>query len=40
MISAAAVMVRPVLAIPSMTARVLSPWRRYSSRTRDSRNTS
>jgi hypothetical protein len=40
MISAAAVMTRAVLARPSATARALSWVRSYSSRTRDSRNTS
>ena len=40
MIAAAAVMTRAVVARPSDTARELSPWRRYSSRMRDSRNTS
>ena len=40
MIAAAAVITRAVRARPSATARVVSPWRRYSSRTRLSRNTS
>ena len=40
MISAAEVMTRAVEAMPAITLPVLSPVRRYSSRTRDSRNTS
>ena len=40
MMSAADVMTRAVLAMPWMTAASLSPVRRYSSRTRESRNTS
>jgi hypothetical protein len=40
MINAAAVITLAVAASPSATAVVLSPVRRYSSRTRESRNTS
>ena len=40
MISAAAVITLAVAARPSATAVALSPVRRYSSRTRESRNTS
>ena len=40
MIAAAAVMTRAVSARPSATAVALSPVRSYSSRMRDSRNTS
>ena len=40
MISAADVMTRAVPAMPATTAVWLSPLARYSSRTRDSRNTS
>ena len=40
MIAAAAVMTRAVEARPSATAVALSPLTRYSSRIRDSRNTS
>ena len=40
MISAAEVITRPVPAMPRMTDVSLSPVRRYSSRIRDSRNTS
>ena len=40
MISAAEVMTRAVAASPSATLRRLSPVRSYSSRIRDSRNTS
>ena len=40
MMSAAEVMTRAVEAMPSTTATSLSPRRRYSSRTRLSRNTS
>ncbi len=40
MISAAEVITRAVPAIPLMTDALLSPVRRYSSRTLDSRNTS
>jgi hypothetical protein len=40
MIAAAAVITRAVRARPSETALAVSPWRRYSSRTRLSRNTS
>ena len=40
MIAAAAVITRAVADKPSATAELLSPVRRYSSRMRDSRNTS
>ena len=40
MIAAAAVITRAVDASPSATAVALSPLTRYSSRTRESRNTS
>jgi hypothetical protein len=40
MISAAAVITRAVAARPSATASALSPERSYSSRIRESRNTS